>query len=153
MKESLDKAKEELRRVDHLTYVSLKYTRTVDIILSIIERMVAAYGFIIDALLKKAKEDKKIDSIPDRDFLKGELVKNTYDDEIFHENMNLYFLLRKLKNAECEKSNEYRRHVTMTSEIDGKTINVDIDIITDYYKKIQNFIKYVEELIYDRKND
>lgn len=148
MKESLDQAKEELRRVDHLTYVSLKYTRTVDIILSIIERMVAAYGNIIDALLKKAKEDKKIESIPDRDFLKGELAKSTFEDDIIQENVNLYFLLRKLKNCEYEKSNEYRRHVTMTTEIDGKTVNVDIDAVTDYYKKIQNFIKYVEELIY-----
>ena len=30
MKEALDNAKEELKRVDHLFYVSLKYTRTAD---------------------------------------------------------------------------------------------------------------------------
>ena len=41
----------------------------------------------------------------------------------------------------------------MTSEVDGKVIIIDIDSISDYYKKIQNFIKYVEELIYENKND
>ena len=31
---------EELKRVDHLVYVSLKYTRTVDVIRSIIDRLI-----------------------------------------------------------------------------------------------------------------
>ena len=36
----LDKAKSELKRADHLIFVSLKYTRTVDVIRSIIERLI-----------------------------------------------------------------------------------------------------------------
>ena len=147
MKESLDQAKEELKRVDHLIYVSLKYTRTVDVLKSVIERMINAYGFAIDVLLKKALEGKEIDKIPDRDLLKAELVKKVYDEESVHDNMNTYLLFRKLKNVEYKKSDEYRRHVAMTSEVDGKVIIIDIDSISDYYKKIQNFIKYIEELI------
>ena len=54
MKESLQDAKEELKRIDHLIYVTLKYTRTVDVFLSIIERMINSYEFIIDVLLKIA---------------------------------------------------------------------------------------------------
>ncbi len=42
MLESLDLAKEEIKRADHLMYVSLKYTRTVDILKSIIERLINA---------------------------------------------------------------------------------------------------------------
>ncbi len=153
MKESLDQAKEELKRVDHLVYVSLKYTRTVDVLKSIIYRMIDAYEFAIDSLLKKALEDKEIDKIPDRELLKVELVKKSYDEDLVHENMNTYLLFRKLKNVEYAKSDEYRRHVAMTSEVDGKVIIIDIDSISDYYKKIQNFIKYIEELIYENKND
>ena len=40
MIESLENAKEELKRIDHLIYVTLKYTRTVDVLLSVVERMV-----------------------------------------------------------------------------------------------------------------
>jgi len=149
MKESLDQAKEELKRVDHLIYVSLKYTRTVDVLLSIIERMINAYGFAIDVLLKKAKKEKKIEEIPSRDFLKAEEVKKIYPDEVVHENVNTYLLFRKLRHAEYKKSDEYRRHVAMTSEVDGRTIIINIDSISEYYKKIQNFIKFVEELIYE----
>ena len=61
--ESLDNAKEELKRVDHLIYVSLKYTRTVDVIKSIIERMINAFDFSIRAGLEYAKGKKKIKAI------------------------------------------------------------------------------------------
>ncbi len=149
MKESLDQAKEELKRVDHLIYVSLKYTRTVDVLLSVVERMINAYGFAIDALLKKAEEVKKIEEIPSRDLLKGEEVKKLYPEEVVHENINTFLLFRKLRQADYKKSDEYRRHVAMTSEVDGKTIVINIDSISEYYKKIQNFIKFVEELIYE----
>jgi hypothetical protein len=147
MKESLDQAKEELKRVDHLIYVSLKYTRTVDVLLSVIERMINAYEFGIDSLLKKAIEDKKIKEMPERVVLKAEIVKKTYDDPIILENIGIYLLFRKLKNVEYQKSEEYRRHVTMTSEVDGREVKIDIDSINEYYKKIQSFIKYIEELI------
>ena len=85
MKESLDLAKEELKRVDHLIYVSLKYTRTVDVLLSVVDRMINAYGFAIDSLLKIAKENKKIENMPDRDLLKAEETKKLYEDEVVQE--------------------------------------------------------------------
>lgn len=148
MKESLDLAKEELKRVDHLIYVSLKYTRTVDVLLSVVDRMINAYGFAIDSLLKIAKENKKIENMPDRDLLKAEETKKLYEDEVVQENVNIYLLFRKLKNVSYDKSDEYRRHVAMTTEVDGRPVKIDIDSISEYYKKIQNFIKFVEELIY-----
>ena len=40
MTENLENAKEELKRIDHLIYVTLKYTRTVDVLLSVVERMI-----------------------------------------------------------------------------------------------------------------
>ena len=45
MKEALDNAKEELKRVDHLFYVSLKYTRTADMMRHLIERLINAFSF------------------------------------------------------------------------------------------------------------
>jgi hypothetical protein len=147
MKESLDNAKEELKRVDHLIYVSLKYTRTVDVLISIIERMSNAYSNIVDVLIKLAIKKKRIKTEPSTDFLKAEEVKKLYEDATIKENIDFYLLLRKLKTAEHTKSNEYRRHVTMTAKVEGKEIKIDIDNITEYYKKIQEFIKYVEELV------
>ena len=56
----LEEAKEELKRVDPLVFVSLKYTRTVDVIKSVLERLIAAYEFIVMELLEYIKEQKKV---------------------------------------------------------------------------------------------
>ena len=52
----IKEAKDEIKRADHLIYVSLKYTRTCDIILNIFKRLVAAYDSAILASLEKSKE-------------------------------------------------------------------------------------------------
>ncbi|MEM3690615.1 MAG: hypothetical protein QXZ40_02715, partial [Candidatus Micrarchaeia archaeon] len=62
MNEALGEAFEEMKRADHLIYVSLKYTRTVDVIRSIVERLATAYEKAITALLEEAKNQKKIQS-------------------------------------------------------------------------------------------
>ena len=64
MRESLDNAKEELKRADHLIFVSLKYTRTVDVIKSIVERLLNAFNLGIEALLIHAKGKGGTDTIP-----------------------------------------------------------------------------------------
>lgn len=149
MQESLNDAREELKRVDHLIYVSLKYTRTVDVLLNIINRMIDAYDFVLEALLKYALEKNMIEEIPLSPRERGELIKSTFDDELITDNVELYFLLRKLHKSNPEKEQEYRRHVTMISYIDNRKEIVNIDIITQYYIFQNSFIDYVKSLIFE----
>ena len=79
--ESLTDAKEELKRVDHLIYVSLKYTRTADIFINTISRMIDAYNHMFDALLKYNVEHKVIDEIPLAPIEKGNLLKELYKED------------------------------------------------------------------------
>ncbi len=151
MLESLSDAKDELKRVDHLIYVSLKYTRTVDVFLNIIARMIDAYDFIINSLLKYALEKKMIESIPISPREKGDAITRVFDDAIIRENISLYFLLRKLLKSNPQRDNEYRRNVIMTSYIDNKKEIVTIDIATDYYHFLKEFVDYVEKMISGQK--
>ncbi len=52
--EFLETAQDELKRADHLMFVSLKYTRTVDVIKSIITRLKAAIDAGFEVLLQAA---------------------------------------------------------------------------------------------------
>ena len=47
MDDALYDAEKELKRVDHLIYVSLKYTRTVDVFKNIIKRLISTIDFIM----------------------------------------------------------------------------------------------------------
>lgn len=147
MRESLNDAKEELKRVDHLIYVSLKYTRTVDVLVNTIGNMIDAYDFILDALLKHALEKGLIESIPKTPREKGDLILDTFEDQIIKDNVGLYFLMRKLFKSNPERENEYRRNVTMISYVDNRKEIVNIDIITDYYAFETSFLNYVASLI------
>ena len=148
MKESLDQAKEELKRADHLIYVSLKYTRTVDVIKAIVERLINCLDHTIDMLLKHALEQKKISQIPTLPRLKAELCKKIYvDDQNVQNYIDFYHLLRKIDKARFERAQEYRRHVTMTAYLDDNAIEITIDIIHDYYQRTKEFVQYAEKFL------
>ena len=60
MQPFLEDAREEMKRAEHLLYVSLKYTRTVDVIKSLIGRLINAIDATTDKLLDYAVQKKKI---------------------------------------------------------------------------------------------
>lgn len=153
MKESFDEAVQELKRVDHLFWVSLKYTRTVDVIKHVIERLITCIGFGLEALLKYAKEKKLVTSIPTNAGLRCDLLKKTFPDNLeLIDYVNFYLKLRKLSRAEYTKREEFRRHVTMTATIDkGQIVEVNIDILKEYYNKTKDFIAFVKRIINEEK--
>ncbi len=147
-REALERAQQELKRADHLTYVSLKYTRTVDVLKSIIERLIAAIDSGFDALLLAAKNDNKIPAVPTLPRLKVEALKKTYaENPQLKPYLDFYLLLRKLDKAHFDRAQEYRRHVTMKAAVDEHKIEITIDIINDYFHKTKEFLSVAEQLI------
>ncbi|MBL7054442.1 hypothetical protein ISS05_01650 [Candidatus Woesearchaeota archaeon] len=148
MIEALENAMQELKRVEHLFWVSLKYTRTVDVIRNVVQRLINVFDFGLDSILKHAKENKLVEEIPKNSGLKCDLLKDTFpENEELKEYVDFYLKLRKILNMEYTKKEEYRRHVTMTVNVDGETINVDIDLLKEYYEKSKLFIKFVKAMI------
>jgi hypothetical protein len=151
MRDSIIRAKDELKRIDHLVYVTLKYTRTVDVLISIIKRMINSYEFSIDALLKLAEKQKKINEIPEIPLIKAKTVKDIYNQKIIQTNIEKFILFRKLIRSNYEKTNEYRRHVTMTALVDGEIVKINIDNITEMFDSIRSYIDFVFKLV--KEND
>ena len=155
MKEYLAEAGEELKRVDHIIYVSLKYIRTVDIIRNALKRLVSAFDFIIDALLEYAKKHKKIKSTPRSPRLKSDLVREAYaTDEKILWYMGFYIFLRDILKAKYTKREEYRRHVTMVAELWDRTAEVNIDTLEDCFDKIaKEFLEHAELILGVKEKD
>jgi len=154
MKEALENAMQELKRVDHLYYVSLKYTRTADMMKHLIDRLINTFSFGIESLLKFAIDKKMIDKMQNNPTLDAELLKKTFSDKEIPGYMDLYLRLRKIIRAEYSKREEFRRHVTMTCTINnGEIAEVNIDILKEYYETAKNFINYVERIIEEREEE
>ena len=133
----------EAKRIDHLIYVSLKYTRTVDVLISVVKRMITFFDFLLEALLLKYKEEDKIEVIQKSPGLKCEQLREITDDAIVLEIIDFYLFLRKLVRMEYATINEYKRHVGLIAELDGNTYVVGIDEVTEYYKYIKNYLEYM----------
>ena len=155
MKESFDLAVQELKRVDHLFWVSLKYTRTVDVIKHVIERLISFIGYGLEALLKYANEKKLVANIPENAGLRIELLRKTFPENAeIVEYINFYQKLRKLSKAEYTKREEFRRHVTMIATIDkGEIVEVSIDSLKEDYEKTKVFIRLVKKIINEEKDE
>jgi len=146
--EAIQLAAQELKRADHSIAVSLKYTRTVDVIRAIIERLINTIGLCLDALLAHAQQQKKIAQVPEILRLKVDEVKKIYaHDKHIADFCNFYLMLRKIHKAKFERAQEYRRHVTMTAHLDdGQDVQITIDIISDYFERTKEFLTYVAQL-------
>jgi hypothetical protein len=145
MNEFIIEAAEEMKRIDHLVFVSLKYTRTVDVIKSIIERMINAYDFMIQAHLDQAKEEKKIGSYPQSPALRVEALQKLNDDDFYKKHLEFYSLLRTLSRAEFGRRKEFRRHVTMEARLENKTVEVNIDVLKIFHDNTKEFFKHTRE--------
>ncbi|NOZ81150.1 MAG: hypothetical protein GXP63_05760 [DPANN group archaeon] len=145
MNEQLDDATEELKRADHLIFVSLKYTRTVDVFISIFERMINFMGFVLDAFLQKGLDEQRMDNIPVSPMLKCEKVNELYPDEAIKKFTEFYIFLRKVLRSDYDKAREFRRHVTMTSYYEkDKSMDITTDLIGewfDYMKEISTMAR------------
>lgn len=140
---ALHDATEELKRVEHQVYVSLKYTRTVDVLMNIIARMVDGYDKMFEALLLHAEEQRRIAEVPSAPLIVGNAVKELYPEENVQKNVDLYFLLRKLQRSNPSREQEFRRHVTMRTIIDGREEIVNIDLATEYYHMQREFLAHL----------
>jgi hypothetical protein len=145
-KESLDEAKEEIKRADHMLYVTLKYTRTIDVIKNIIARLANAYDNAAIHALEVLKLKKKIKAIPLTPVSRAELLRDLYKkDLIILDSLNNYFFLRKVARAEFTKKEEFRKNVTLTVMHNDEAIEVNIKVLEEYYNKTREFIDYINE--------
>ena len=153
--ESLHETYAELKRIDHLIFVSLKYTRTVDVIISVVERMINLFNLLIDVLLEFYKEEGKIDNIQKSPGLKCDQLRSAADNEKINEMIDFYLLLRRIVRMEHDTINEYKRHVGLVVELDpGETLTVNIDLVTEYYERIKKYLEYINvEIISDFDDD
>jgi len=148
MIETLNDAYTEIKRADHIVYVSLKYTRTADVIKNVVERLIDANSLMIASLVKKLVTDCKV---VDSEYSLSEKIKllkdNFPEDKLILDMMEFNNYLRKLSRAEFTGENEYRRHVMMKAIVDGVLQEIDIEKITEYYDKVKSYFFHIRDII------
>ncbi len=154
MNEQLLEAREELKRLEHIIYVSLKYSRTVDVLINGLQLLVGIYDLLVRAYLEKAVEEGNMDSIPKSPALCAKRLKALEeDDEMIQKNMEFYAFLKTILNQPFNRRREYRRHVTFIVALDKATVEIDIDNLTNCEKYAHRFFDHTWERILGSKEE
>jgi hypothetical protein len=133
---------------DHLLYVSLKYTKTCDVVLNLLLRWRRMIETSIDGILDKAKNKKKISSIPENTVQKIAQVKKLFNrNKEFLEVIEFYEMLRKVEELRKERIGEFRKNVTLRIFYRGEEINVNLEQLKIYAELLEKFISTTKQFL------
>ena len=133
---------------DHLLYVSLKYTKTCDVIMNLILRWASMIETSINKILEHAKKKKKISTISTNPLGRIEQVKKLFKkDKNFQDVIELYKMFRKIKELRTERIGEFRKNVTLTIFYQGKEIGVNLEKLKEYAEMLEKFISTTKQFL------
>ncbi len=133
---------------DHLLYVSLKYTKTCDVIMNLILRWTRMIETAIDKILEVAKKRKKVSTISTNPLGKIEQIKKLFKkDQNFQEVIEFYKMFRKIKELKTERIGEFRKNVTLTVFYQGKEVNINLEKLKEYAEKLEKFISTTKQFL------
>ena len=144
----MEKIIQEKISADHLLYVSLKYTKTCDVVLNLIARWRSMIEFSIERMLEVAKKKKIIKSIPSAPKQKIDAAREIYkkNKEII-EAIELYEFFKRVDNLEKIRENEFRKNVTLKVLDRGQWIIIDMDKLKEYAGILERFISQIKQIL------
>lgn len=126
---------------DHLLYVSLKYTKTCDVMINLLLRWKTMIELGMDLLVEKAQRQKKWKPIPDAPRAKLVQLKKIYEnDVVVSETLSLYELFRDIEQLDKVRENEFRKGVNLKVTYRGEVININLDKLKEYAALLERFI-------------
>jgi len=133
---------------DHLLYVSLKYTKTCDVIANLLLRWKEMIDLSIEEILKQAKKKKNISAIPTNPVGKLESIKKLFKkDKNFLDVLELYEMFKKIRELRKERIGEFRKNVTLKVFYKGQEININLEKLKEYADKIEGFVSSTKKFL------
>jgi hypothetical protein len=126
---------------DHLLYVSLKYTKTCDVIINLLLRWKIMIEHGMAKLVEKEKKNKKWKVVPDAPRVKLMQLKKIYsDDKVVFKTLELYELFRDIEKLDKVRESEFRKGVTLRVVYKGEKIDINLDKLREYSELLERFI-------------
>ena len=141
----LEKIMKEKISADHLLYVSMKYTKTCDVMINLIKRWKVMMDYSFDGLLEKAKKKKMLKKIPTAPKLKIDMIKQVFkkNPEVIAavEEYEMFKLIDALKKT---KEGEFRKGVCLRVTYKWQEVQINLDKLKEYSITLERFINYTK---------
>jgi hypothetical protein len=142
----------EMKSAQHLLYVSLKYTRTGDVMVNLMKRWAKMVELSLEQILIHSKKINKTTVIPHAPKLKQRAVIDIFkNNKTIKETITLHSLFRKVDRLHAIRRNEFRKNVSLTL-IDGdKEVIVDLEKLKEWEIIMNDFIKIMLDFLKKKK--
>lgn len=138
----------EKTSADHLLYVSMKYTKTCDVILNLITRWKSMMDISFDALLQKAFEKKIIKQMPESPKQKIEFLKLYFKKQkSVQEAVALYIFFKRIPDAKKTREGEFRKNVNLKIIEPMGITDINMDKLKEYSDILERFISETKQFL------
>jgi len=127
--------KRHLNSIEHMIYVSCKFTRTTEMLRRVMETIVATYEqfFRVASLLFVDVEEFHISPLHHR----IQMLNDALTSRGINVDLSDYFLLKKLLMSEFDSIGEYRKNLCMVSYIDGEEYVINVSKLLEFYDNLK----------------
>lgn len=133
---------------DHLLYVSLKYTKTCDVILNLIARWKSMIELSFNALIAKGVKEKKIPSMPGSPKERIEFMKKYFKkQEAVQEIVPMYIFFKRIPDLNKTREGEFRKNVNLKIIEPNKVTDINLEKLAEYSAVVERFISEVKQIL------
>lgn len=124
----------DLNTLEHMIYVSCKFTRTTEMLRKVMEQMVSTYenffGVAYEVLLD---EHSMMGEMSDRIHALTQILV----ERGIVADLSEYFLLKRLLMSDFECMGEYRRNLSIVAFLDGEEYLINVPKLLDFFENIK----------------
>lgn len=136
MEETLDNIRElkrHLNSIEHMIYVSCKFTRTTEMLRKVIETIITGYEIFFGVAYNIFTTEEDRSMITDRiQVLKQGFLNHGTDIDLSD-----YFLLKRLLMNDFESIGQYRKNLCMVSYVDGEEYIINMVKLLEYFNHLK----------------
>lgn len=148
MEERLERIIQEKISADHLLYVSLKYTKTCDVMVNLLKRWKIMIDHSVEAILEKARRKKMIKVIPTAPKLQMDLIKELFSkDPKIMEVVEIYPMFKLIDTLKKTREGEFRKGVCLRVFYKGDFVVINMDKLMEYAGQVESFINSTRDFI------
>ncbi|NPE26924.1 hypothetical protein HNV12_02890 [Methanococcoides sp. SA1] len=138
----------EKTSADHLMYVSLKYTKTCDVILNLLARWKSLIELSFEAIIEKRCEQGKIPCAHATPKQRIEFIKKYFaKDEAIQNVVPLYIFFKRVPDLQKTRIGEFRKNVNLKVRVTPtRVIDINMEKLAEYYDTVEKFIEEVKKI-------
>ena len=141
--ELLKDLKRQMISIEHLLYVSSKYTKTTEMLEKIMENIVSGYEqyFAVAYQVLVDPHGEEVNTVHDK--------INLLNEALMMRGMSVdvsdYFLLKRLLLSDFDCIGEYRKNLCMVSYIDGEEYVINMTKLHEFYESLKMACEGLEQ--------